>query len=126
MTAARPPVRGNFAPMAMVAAGTDSFRWETDGSVTNNDANNDVRHNFSLFTCNVCHGGETGTAATHIFPRRKNEVSELSQFMTGKTMQDIVRPSQTRTFNVIERRQRAMSALVCGRNAADPDRSFDE
>ncbi len=119
-------LRGNFAPMTMVAEGDRSFRWETDGSQPNTDAVNDTRHAFSLFTCNGCHSGETGTAALHIVPRRKDEISALSGFMTGKTMPDIVRPGQQRHFDELARRRRVMERLVCGLDAADADRSFDE
>ena len=121
-----PSLAGNFAPMTMVREGTSSFRWETDGSRANTDANNDVRHAFSLFTCSGCHSGETATSAVHIAPRGKTEIAALSKFMTGTTIDDIVRPSQQRHFNELARRQRVLDRLVCGLDAAAQDRSFDE
>ncbi|MEO8702732.1 MAG: hypothetical protein ABI867_21995 [Kofleriaceae bacterium] len=118
---------GNFAPMTMVREGKDSFRWETDGSRPKTDATNDLRHAFSLFTCNGCHSGETSTSAVHIVPRERGSISELSKFMTGETIDDIVAgPSQRRHFNDLARRERAFDRLVCGRDADDADRSFDE
>ena len=119
-------LRGNFAPMTMVAEGANSFRWETDGSGPDTDARNDVRHRFSLFTCNGCHSGETATTAVHIAPRRKTQESALSGFMNGQAINDIVKPTQRRRFDDLQRRRRAMEKLICGLDAADQDRSFDE
>lgn len=119
-------LRGNYAPMTMVREGADSFRWETDGSGPPTDAANDARHAFSLFTCSGCHSGETATNAVHIVPRRKDEIAQFSAYMTGETIDDIVRPRQQRTFDDLGRRERALNRLVCGRDAADEDRSFDE
>ena len=120
------PLRGNYAPMTMVKEGKASFVWRTDGTRGATDAENEVRHRFSLFTCSGCHSGETDTKAVHIAPRRADEVSALSAFMTGERVKDLVRPAQVRRFDDLARRRRAVGALVCGLDARDEDRSFDE
>lgn len=119
-------LRGNYAPMTMVKEGKASFVWRTDGTRGSTDDENELRHRFSLFTCSGCHSGETNTKAVHITPRRADEVSTLSTFMTGGRVKDLVRPSVVRRFDDLGRRRRAMAALVCGLDARDEDRSFDE
>lgn len=42
-----------------------------------------VRHEFSLGTCNACHSGETGTLFTHISPRDLVSPAALSAFLIG-------------------------------------------
>lgn len=67
------------------------FIWDAPGIV-----NNDARHNFSLNTCNACHGGEAaGTAPpsgpgsfpfVHIGERAAGNESQLSNFLLGSNM----------------------------------------
>ena len=67
------------------------FFWNAPGIL-----NNDARHNFSLNTCNACHGGEAaGTAPppgpgsfpfVHIGERAAGNESQLSNFLLGSNM----------------------------------------
>ena len=91
----------------------------TTGSLNPATAN-DVRHKFSLNTCNGCHAGETNTFFTHIgtsfaatlghrFPG--TEVN-LSGFLTGMSMPDPLDSGTTRTFGDLSARENAMSNIL--------------
>jgi hypothetical protein len=75
----REPFLGGNAPMA-----TKDFFW--DGPQPTGTIPGEVRHKFSLNTCNGCHAGETGTPFTHVFPRKTGEEAALSDFLTGRNM----------------------------------------
>ncbi len=74
------PFIGGNAPMP-----TDRFFWDGPAPV-GSTIPGEVRHRFSLNTCNGCHAGETGTPFTHVFPRRTGEMARLSDFLTGANM----------------------------------------
>ena len=69
----------------------DGFIWNAPGIV-----NNDARHNFSLNTCNACHGGEArGNAPpsgpgsfpfVHVGERDLGNEARLSNFLLGSNM----------------------------------------
>jgi hypothetical protein len=80
----------------------------------------ELRHRFSLNTCNGCHGGETATSFMHV-----NAERELSGFLTGidvtdpagevvsNTMdQNTPRIPITRSFNDLLRRQLRMAEIL--------------
>jgi len=45
-----------------------------------------VRHQFSLNTCNACHGGETRTSFRHVVDFGNGTEAILSDFLTGQNM----------------------------------------
>lgn len=82
-------------------------------------ANNDARQSFALNTCGGCHRAETainflhvGFPVGHSLPRSLGKPAALSGFMSGKTIQDPVDPSTTRTFNDLGRRKLDLEALI--------------
>ncbi|HTH49510.1 MAG TPA: choice-of-anchor X domain-containing protein [Candidatus Limnocylindria bacterium] len=100
------PFLGGSAPMA-----TQDFFWDgaPRGSIPT-----DIRHKFSLNTCNGCHSGETGTPFTHVFPRKAGAPTQLSDFLTGLNMPkldpaDHVTP---RTFADLKRREDDLLKLI--------------
>jgi hypothetical protein len=73
------PFLGGDAPMP-----TRNFFW--DGPQPTGTIPSELRHKFSLNTCNGCHAGETGTPFTHVFPRPSGVEAALSDFLTGRNM----------------------------------------
>lgn len=76
-------------------------------------ANEQLRHKFSLNTCDGCHGGETSTSFFQVFPRSPGSPSQLSSFLTGATERD---PStgEERVYDELGRRRALLEDLVCG------------
>lgn len=74
------PFLGGAAPMD-----TERFFWDGPAPA-GSSLPTEVRHRFSLDTCNGCHAGETGTPFTHVFPRAAGAESALSDFLTGRNM----------------------------------------
>jgi hypothetical protein len=72
----------------------------------------ELRHKFSVNTCNGCHGGETGTSFFHVFPRQPGEASQLSDFLTGVTKRDPT-TGEPRTYNELARRRQLLEQVVC-------------
>lgn len=68
------------------------------------------RTRFSGFTCQGCHGIETGTNFLHITPRAAGQASQISQYFTGIQVHDICGVSQT--FNDLERRRNFQCFLL--------------
>jgi hypothetical protein len=56
------------------------FRWFDDFP----DMDEDLRHQFAENTCSGCHGAETGTDFFHVRPRRSNQPSNVSRYLTNK------------------------------------------
>jgi hypothetical protein len=81
--------------------------WRATGVVSE-----ELRHKFSLNTCDGCHGGETSTSFFHVFPRNAGRPSVLSTFLTGATERD---PStgEDRVYDELARRRRLVEAIVC-------------
>ncbi len=103
----REPFLGGDAPMP-----TKDFFW--DGPQPTGTIPGEVRHKFSLNTCNGCHAGETGTPFTHVFPRAAGQEAALSDFLTGRNMPkldpaDHVTP---RFFTDLKRREDDLLRLI--------------
>jgi hypothetical protein len=73
------PFLGGNAPMPTV-----NFFW--DGPQPTGTIPTEIRHRFSLNTCNGCHAGETGTPFLHVSPRAAGVEAALSDFLTGRNM----------------------------------------
>jgi hypothetical protein len=81
--------------------------WTAPGQITP-----ELRHTFSINTCNGCHGGETGTSFFHVFPRQAGQPSQLSDFLTGVTRRDPA-TGEPRTYNELARRRQLLERVVC-------------
>jgi len=85
-----------------------------------------VRHEFSLNTCNGCHGAETGTTFKHVQPRNLGFPSVLSNFLTGgPVVVDMCGVGHT--FSDIARRQTDLCNLVtspCSTLSTEPPVHF--
>ncbi|HTS10625.1 MAG TPA: hypothetical protein VMH00_00775 [Candidatus Limnocylindrales bacterium] len=84
-------------------------------------ASNDARQQFSVNTCNGCHGGETQTPFLQIHPRAAGTVAQLSLFLLGNgtltspntiTVPDPVVTSTIRSFGDLLRRQQDLDSLL--------------
>jgi hypothetical protein len=91
--------------------------WKSNvSSVTFPTTAGEVRHKFSLNTCDDCHSGETNTTFTHIDP--VSSPSLLSGFLTGAAPANPVNdpggePVQ-RSFNDLQRRGQALESFALG------------
>ena len=105
---------------------TLNFDWDGPAPACTTIFNLNARHNFSLNTCNGCHGAETGTAFKHVQPRGPGVPSALSAFLTGgPVVVDMCGIGHT--FNDIARRQADLCALVnmtCPVLSAEPPVTF--
>jgi hypothetical protein len=102
------PFLGGSAPMS-----SENFFWDGPAP-TGSSLPTDLRHKFSLNTCNGCHAGETGTPFTHVFPRLPGQEARLSDFLTGANMPKID-PADGRTprwFSDLKRREDDLLRLV--------------
>ena len=72
----------------------------------------EVRHKFSLNTCDDCHSGETNTPFTHVSPL--SVPASLSSFMTGigSNVPDPAGSGVVRNFNDLQRRGQVLQALA--------------
>lgn len=70
--------------------------------------------------------GKHRLPASFAAARLRGNYAPMTMVAVGNQLADIVRPSQTRRFDDLARRRRAIARLVCGLDAADLDRSFDE
>jgi hypothetical protein len=79
--------------------------------------NNEARHQFSLNTCNGCHGGETRTSGfLHIAPRVLGQTAVLSQFLSNPNnigTPDPVDPNTVRVFDDLARRRTDFRRVLC-------------
>ncbi|HKP62745.1 MAG TPA: hypothetical protein VJV78_38680 [Polyangiales bacterium] len=73
----------------------------------------ELRHKFSLNTCDGCHGGETFTSFFHVLPRPEGLQSRLSSFLTGSVVQD-PETGIDRSYNELARRRQLLERDVCG------------
>ena len=62
------------------SAFNDGSAFWVDMEQTNSEQ---ARSDFSLNTCNGCHGGETATILLHINPRQSGQASVVSDFLVG-------------------------------------------
>jgi hypothetical protein len=73
-----------------------------------------VRHQFSLHTCNGCHGRETGTTGLfHVANRRPGQAASLSPFLTGSGQVADPVTGSPRTFNDTIRRRDDLLRYLC-------------
>jgi len=89
---------------------TINFNWDGPPAACTSIANPNARHNFSLNTCNGCHGAETNTIFKHVQPRAAGVPSALSGFMTGIATVDMC--GLPHVFNDIARRQTDLCNLL--------------
>jgi hypothetical protein len=102
------PFLGGSAPMS-----SETFFWDGPAPA-GSSLPTDLRHKFSLNTCNGCHAGETGTPFTHVFPRVPGQQARLSDFLTGANMPK-VDPADGRTqrwFSDLRRREDDLLRLI--------------
>ena len=108
------PFLGGNAPN-----GPPTIFW--DGTPGSTSSFNDARQQFSVGTCNGCHGGETGTPFLHIHTRAAGGAAPLSQFLLGNgtlatpnTIQvhDPVVTPTLRSFGDLLRRQQDLDSLL--------------
>jgi hypothetical protein len=119
-------------PLKFLGASADvlqrGFRWPQARI-----ANNVLRHNFALRTCNGCHGAETGVKADdhaterashrgfrHISGRMHNERATLSEFMTGDPALVMDRTGKVHTFCDLKIRQKALHEALNPPPATQP------
>ncbi|MGO4715765.1 hypothetical protein [Bradyrhizobium sp. 2TAF24] len=109
--------RGNDLPPRFLGGNADipgpDFRWPAMGI-----ANNVLRHNFAMLTCNGCHSAETGRKAAdvdpahagfrHIGGRLREEEATLSEFLTGNPAVVADPTGKLQTFCDLKMRQKAM------------------
>lgn len=82
-----------------------------------------LQFRVALNTCDGCHGTETDTPFTHVFPRGRGEVAFISAYLSGnwsgspsRQLHLVADPRdirRTRGFNELARRARDLSALLC-------------
>jgi hypothetical protein len=125
-------------PAAFLGAAADipnkSFRWPQMRI-----ANNVLRHNFALRTCNGCHSAETGIKADdhadelvqyrgfrHISGRMRNERARLSEFMTGDPALVTDLTGKLHTFCDLKLRQQALHEALNLQPAPGPPAAADD
>ena len=106
---------------------TLNFNWDGPPPACTSIANPNARHNFSLNTCNGCHGAETGDGLqARAAAQRRACASALSAFLTGgPVVVDMCGIGHT--FNDIARRQADLCTLVsmtCPELSAEPPVTF--
>jgi hypothetical protein len=74
--------------------------------------NREARHQFSLNTCNACHGRETATEFRHVGGAPFGTPAPLSAFLTGETVADPADTTPVRVFNDLERRATDLDAFL--------------
>lgn len=102
-------------------------------------ANNVLRHNFAVRTCNGCHSAETGAKADdvateaaqhrgfrHISGRLHNERASLSQFMTGDPMLVTDSTGKVYTFCDLKIRQQALHEALNPKPSAAQSPTADD
>lgn len=112
--------RGDDIPARFIGGRADmpdrNFRWPRMAI-----ANNVLRHNFAMLTCNGCHAAETGRKADdngtvddghagfrHISGRDKDAEATLSEFLTGNPAVVTDPTGKLQTFCDLKMRQKAM------------------
>jgi len=104
---------GTFWDAPTVIAGVFPSCWTSNvSSMTLPTKKGEVRHKFSLNTCDDCHSGETNTVFTHVDPM--TSPAALSGFLTGVTVNDPGGEPVQRTFNDLARRAQALEDAALG------------
>jgi len=83
---------------------------QTNVSLGTPSVQGEVRHKFSLNTCDDCHSGETNTAFTHVKPG--TFPTALSGFLTGIVVNDPAGEPVKRKFNDLLRRGQILEDLA--------------
>jgi hypothetical protein len=106
---------GTFWDAPTVISGAFPTCWTDNISSGTPTKKGEVRHKFSLNTCDDCHSGETNTVFTHVDPL--SSPATLSGFLTGITVNDPGGEPVQRTFNDLVRRAQSLEdqALGCGK-----------
>ena len=100
---------------------TNSF-WASPNLPLDSIRNRRLRHQFSLNTCNGCHGREAGnTTRFHVHPRLAGQEAALSDFVTGlgtpvsdpAGARDVDGSLIRRGFNDLNRRRVDLSDWLC-------------
>jgi hypothetical protein len=87
--------------------------WQSNvSSVIQPTKDQEVRHKFSLNTCDDCHSGETNTQFVHVDPQ--SSPAALSGFLTGITVSDPGGAPVQRTFNDLQRRAQSLEDQAQG------------
>jgi hypothetical protein len=110
------PLQLNGAPFL----GGSVFNSLASGSISNNlvtwnapgISDNEARFQFSLNTCNGCHGPDTNTPFLQINPRARGQEAVLSGFLTGTIATDQI-TGAPRPLNDLARRNKDLANLVC-------------
>lgn len=112
------PFRGGAAPNILQTG------WDGPGSPCSTINDPEARFQFSLNTCQGCHGfSDTGTVFYQVLPRNAGQVSQLADFLTGNGPPIADRCNQVHVFDDIERRRRDLCFLLdqsCAQIQATP------
>ena len=93
----------------LAAASVNMFPSWTPPGIENQEA----RRQFSLNTCDGCHGNPvTGTDFMHVRPRRRGVSTRLSGFLLGIALEDWT-TGKLHTYNELGRRMAYVERLVC-------------
>ncbi len=100
----------------LAGANVNTFPHWTGPGVENAEA----QRQFSLNTCDGCHGSSvTGTDFIHVMPRKSGSASRLSGFLTGIALEDPL--SRTlHTYNALRDRKLYVERLVCDCPGPEP------
>lgn len=99
------PFRGGAAPNGQ------DLGWDGPPPACSSIVDPNARFNFSLNTCNGCHGLETRTSAfTQVSTRLLGQASTLSGFLSGESVPDFC--GTTRNFNDVDRRRVDLCQLL--------------
>lgn len=101
------PFLGGSAPMP-----TPAFFWDGPGAPGSSILTPNLRHKFSLNTCNGCHAGETSTFFTHVSQRPFGFPATLSGFLTGILAPDPAGVEPPKAFNDLARRAIDLDTLA--------------
>lgn len=130
--------RGEDLPSRFSGGNADvpdrNFRWPALAI-----ANNGLRHNFAMLTCNGCHGAETGRKADesgipgdphagfrHISGRLRTEPATLSEFLTGNPAVVADPTGKLQTFCDLKMRQKALFEALQAQPAPAPTERVGE
>jgi len=95
-----------------VISGSLPICWKSNVSSGTPSKKGEVRHKFSLNTCDDCHSGETATVFTHVKPA--SSPAGLSGFLTGINVSDPGGEPVVRHFNDLARRGQALEDAAQG------------
>lgn len=110
------PFASNFEVRKLVFGPAEDPNWLASLWRAPGIASSNLRHAFSLDTCDGCHGRETETVFTHVGSPQAGTLvgqeAQLSSFLTGGDVRDPDDPSITRHFDDLARRAAALQDLA--------------